>query len=1413
MRLTFVKFRQGLIASALLLGSSPARAAFDNATESSGITNIQALITDNVDNHGGAAAVDVDGDGFTDLLLARFNAPPLLYMNQGNGQFVDEAAERGLAGAFDAAAFGAGDFDNDGDPDLLIVPYNSNRFLLYINDGDGNFTEEAIARGADTTVEQIPHDGYSVGLVDYNRDGFLDIFVSQWGIGYSSESDRHSVLLRNVGSDAPGHFVNVTKAAGLVHPDYTGGQFAFSSGWADFDSDGWPDLALVSDFARSKMYWNDGDGTFTETTSESGVGLDQSGMGVAIADYDGDGLLDFYVTAIFDELHCNNACLGSMLYRNLGNRLFQEVSQSAGVDRPGWGWGASFFEYDNDGDFDLVVTNGMPVPEGGIANPASAYDPTTLFVNQGDGTFTDDTRSSGIMDTRYGRALIVLDYDNDGDEDLIVVNAFSNPIVYRSDASTNGNDWIRFTFEGTISNRDGIGCLLKITEGGKTQTLVYNPSNAYIGQREAVLHFGLGNGDGSVDSVAIQWPSGISQTITNVATNQVHHLVEPDDGPLAPFFSLQPTVAGPFELGERLTLKAESIGVPAPAITWQKDGETIEGATGSTLHIKSISPFESGVYRAMASSSSGEALSVEVAVEIDFDMASRSVARWWNEFMLEAIRRDFPDPTKHSRNLYHVSAAMWDAFWPYQQEQWTVAAPVFHKEEIPSTAWGSDREAAQSEAISHAAYTVLARRYQNSPGAESSLFDFRWLMERLGFDPDFTSLQGDSPAAVGNRIGNSILETNYSDGSNELDDYADTSGYQPVNDPLPVELSGTQVVDINRWQPLLFENAVSQNGIPIGQLVQTFLGVNWREVDTFALRKTSSNTIAFDPGPPPLLGDGARDEFIDAIVEVIRYSSRLDPDDGEMIDISPGALLNNTVGANDGTGRPLNPFNGLPYAENLVKRADYGRILAEFWADGPASETPPGHWNTLHNEITESPFFEPRYMGVGPELPALEWDVRAYLALNGGMHDAAVAAWTLKRQYDYSRPVTMIRYLGGNGQSSDPNLPSYHEDGLPLVPGLVELVDTASSAEGERHAHLAEAVGKVAILAWAGEPEDPETQVGGVDWILPEDWLPYQRDTFVTPAFAAYVSGHSAFSRAGAEVLTLLTGSPYFPAGMGQFHFLKSEFLEFEDGPSADVTLQWATYYDAADQAGVSRLHGGIHVRADDFVGRILGARIGVEAFIKAHTLRNAASGTGLLDEVVTQQKMTTRNQAQLVRFEIKGKPLPLRLAASLDETQEGNPKAIYIVIPDSSTITDTNEITFLSNSGLVQGIEINGQIGASDKLTINIVVNSNEPILLLATGRGANLENGAPDTILSVFEKADGQWVELASNDDWHDNETVSLSEVLMLRGNRKLALEETESALALALASGAYRFVLESKGLSGAARLSITGQSWKSN
>ena len=581
-----------------------------------------------------------------------------------------------------------------------------------------------------------------------------------------------------------------------------------------------------------------------------------------------------------------------------------------------------------------------------------------------------------------------------------------------------------------------------------------------------------------------------------------------------------------------------------------------------------------------------------ILVAAPLDHAAESVARQWDEQILDAIRIDTPRPTVHAYNLFTVSGAMYDAWSAYDPSS---AGYVYN---APAVAPSGDVEAARNEAISYAAYRIISARYISSPGGATTQGRLDNRMATLGYDKTFTSTAGDSPAALGNRIAQAYLTRALTDGSNVQNNYADTTGYVERNPPLVVNQSGSNQTDYNHWQPL----TITTGGVTS---TQHFVTPQWGQVTPFALTRPGGpgSTAAYGSNlvsAPPQFGT---DEFKNAALQVLEFSSRLDPAQNTMIDISPGTRGNNALGTNNGHGRAVNPATGNPYTPQVVNQADYGRVLAEFWADGPHSETPPGHWNTIANGVSDQLGTNKHINGVGPAVDDLQWDVKMYFALNGAIGDAAIAAWDNKRQVDYTRPISMIRSMAALGQSSDPSLPHYNAGGLPLQPGLVELVTSETAAPGGRHAGLTP--GTVAVHAWAGPSTDGSA--AGVAWIEGEDWLPYQANNFVTPAFPAYLSGHSAFSRAAAEVLADYTGSEYFPGGKSGFLFPAGAGLNNEAGPTTDVALQWATYFDASDEAGLSRLYGGIHVRADDFDGRVLGHSIGLSAYSQASLYFNNA--------------------------------------------------------------------------------------------------------------------------------------------------------------------------------------------------------------
>lgn len=502
--------------------------SFVDVTESAGIVFEPAdpLCVSCENWVGGAVAIgDYDGDGDDDIYLTRRDTADMLFRNESDGTFVDVAATAGLGDPTipsNGAAWA--DIDSDGDLDLLVTTQGATRHYLFVNT-DGQFREDALARGVALESEAATS-GFSASFGDFDRDGWLDLHITEWRRELPQGALSRAVLLRNRGESAPGFFEDVTDAAGVslaaLRP---GAVFAFTSTFSDLDDDGWPDLAIAGDFGTSRLFWNNQDGTFTDGTLAAGVGGDENGMGSAIGDYDGDGRLDWFVTSIFDpDPRCPPPCdwgaSGNRLYRNRGDRTFEDTTEATGVRDGGWGWGASFLDYDNDSHLDLVMTNGTVMAEHTVEDKYND-DPMRLWRSSADG-FVELATSAGLAETGPGKGLAIFDYDQDGDQDIVVVNDPGGPRLFRNDGG-NRASWLRLKLQGQFPNQAALGARVELfaPDGSLTQVREVRGGNQFLGQSETIVHFGLGATE-RIGRVRVRWPDGTEENVAeNAELNQV----------------------------------------------------------------------------------------------------------------------------------------------------------------------------------------------------------------------------------------------------------------------------------------------------------------------------------------------------------------------------------------------------------------------------------------------------------------------------------------------------------------------------------------------------------------------------------------------------------------------------------------------------------------------------------------------------------------------------------------------------------------------------------------------------------------------------------------------------------------------------------------------------------------------------
>ncbi|MFZ0743003.1 MAG: CRTAC1 family protein [Terracidiphilus sp.] len=496
---------------------------------------------------GGCAFFDYDNDGWMDIFILggrRLEEIPSgasnrLYRNNRDGTFTDVTKAAGLMDAAWAVGVCVGDYNNDGFEDLYVTYYGQNR--LYRNNGNGTFSDVTAQSGLGSTAIRF---GSGCTFVDYNRDGWLDLFVSNYAdvdlatmpkpslerpncnfdgvpvnCGPSGLPLPTHALYRNNGD---GTFTDVSKESGVAAMR---GSYGLTAAAFDVDEDGWPDIFVACDSTPSLLLMNNHDGTFREEALLRGVALsdngkEMAGMGVGIGDYDCDGHLDIART------HYMNQATG--LYHNLGKGEFEDVTAQAGLihERRFVSWGTGLFDLDNDGNPDIFLVTGQVYPELEAFNPKyPRRGPRILFRNQGDGTFLQLTDEAGpALDARHvSRGCAFGDFDNDGDLDIVIMNQNEPPTLLRNDAPA-GNHWIKVRLQGTKSNRSAIGSRVVVRCGGKTQVQELMSQSSYVSSNDPRLHFGLGPCE-TVD-LEVRWPLGTVEVHKNVAANQLITLRE-----------------------------------------------------------------------------------------------------------------------------------------------------------------------------------------------------------------------------------------------------------------------------------------------------------------------------------------------------------------------------------------------------------------------------------------------------------------------------------------------------------------------------------------------------------------------------------------------------------------------------------------------------------------------------------------------------------------------------------------------------------------------------------------------------------------------------------------------------------------------------------------------------------------------
>ena len=473
------------------------------------------------DNAAAAAVEDFDNDGDLDIFLARFDDPGILYANDGAGNFTDVTATSGITTSGRPGSATWVDVDGNGWLDLTITHSAYGYVELWMNQGDGTFLNQATVRGLALPLggsEKCPS-MWSAAYGDYDKDGDLDLVLGTWNTAPPGEGVTRNRLLQNDGS---GVFADRTESSGWF-PGYS--LYTYTASWVDFNEDGNLDIALASDFLTNELWLSNGDGSFYNHAKRANVTDVENAMGSVIADFDGDGHLDWFITSIHEprpEFKNHWGTSGNRLYLNNGEASFTDVSEAWHVRETGWAWGAEAVDLDHDTDLDLVVTNGRATHAGNeYLFEAFAEDPTTVYLKD-QGRFWDVTPQVGVNDTGQGRAVIAFDMESDGDQDILVVNWGEPPLLYRNDTPNLGH-WLRVRVRRPGTNGFGVGTVIWVTPtaGGPRYLATIDANSTFAGSGPIEAHFGLGRHEGTLHEVRAVYPEGTVQVLNNVEMDQL----------------------------------------------------------------------------------------------------------------------------------------------------------------------------------------------------------------------------------------------------------------------------------------------------------------------------------------------------------------------------------------------------------------------------------------------------------------------------------------------------------------------------------------------------------------------------------------------------------------------------------------------------------------------------------------------------------------------------------------------------------------------------------------------------------------------------------------------------------------------------------------------------------------------------